>query len=224
LSSVVLLLIRDNYQAAERAIFYLEEHAGILGTAGLTNLRDVLSHLSSMLEENTPEDKRDAQLASAEEHLRRAIFDPYAVALRRLRGAYRTVLADYRKYVLPFRSKNSYFKKAPDEGDIRARWEEVVRLAQQGRAAKGRNLWDRRWEEGVSCYIQAYDRLSKLHADLLGYCNHHSETRRERKQRLYNISGLIGSIGTIVFGILSIWLVVDPSLGEAIRRALGLAS
>lgn len=217
-----LLLVRDNYQAAERAIFVLEERAGILSTAALTNLRDVLSHLSSMLEQGASEEKRAAQLASAEEHMRRAIFDPYATALGQLRKKYRETLAEYRKTVLPKRAKDICFKDAPDEGAIRARWEEIVQLSQDGRSAKGRNLWDQPWEDGVASYIKAFDRLSSLNDELCGYINNHHGTRKRRHQTAYNVVGVVGTVGTLIFGILAIWMVVDQALVAAIRGFFGI--
>lgn len=217
-----LLLVRDNYQAAERAIFVLEERAGILSTAALTNLRDVLSHLSSMLEKGASEEKRAAQLASAEEHMRRAIFDPYAIALGQLRKRYRETLSEYRKSVLPKKARNNSFKDAPDEGTIRVRWDEIVQLAQDGRSAKGRNLWDQAWENGVDSYIKAFDRLSALNDELSGYISNHHGERQRRHQTAYSVAGIVGTVGTIIFGILSVWMVIDPTLVTTIRGFFGL--
>jgi hypothetical protein len=217
-----LLLIRDNYQAAERAIFVLEERAGILSTAALTNLRDVLSHLSSMLEEGAPDEKRVSQLANAEEHMRRAIFDPYAIALGDLRKKYRETLSDYRASVLPQKGKNRSFRDAPDERTIRDRLQQIVQLAHDGRTAKGKNLWDESWEDGVTSYVRAFDNLSTLNDELSGYINILRASRRRKRQTAYNVVGVAGTAGGMFFGVLSVWMVVDPSIVVTIRGFFGL--
>jgi phosphoenolpyruvate carboxylase len=92
-----LILIRDNYPKADRASFFLEEVAGKTSSVAMANLRDVLSHLATALSSDTRPEDLDAQLASAEEHFRRAIQEPYAIALGNLREKFNTVHEEYRK-------------------------------------------------------------------------------------------------------------------------------
>jgi len=92
-----LVLIRDNYPKADRASFFLEEVAGKTYTFAMANLRDVLSHLATTLSEETDPKDWEAQIASAEEHFRRAIQEPYAVALGTLREKFNTVYSEYQK-------------------------------------------------------------------------------------------------------------------------------
>jgi hypothetical protein len=96
-----LALIRDSYKKAEKAAYFLERRAGVLNTCGMTNLRDVLSHLATLLDPATPARKRADQLASAEEHLRRAIIEPYEIGLASLTEKFTQDYETYRKDVLP---------------------------------------------------------------------------------------------------------------------------
>jgi hypothetical protein len=72
-----LSLVRDNYAKADKASYFLERRAGVSNACAITNLRDVLSHLATLLDPTTPPDKRADQLSNGEEHLRRAIIEPY---------------------------------------------------------------------------------------------------------------------------------------------------
>ena len=201
-------------------MFFLEEHAGILNRSGLVNLRDVLSHLATMLHKNTPSEKREAQLASAEEHLRRSIFDPYAIALGHLRKEFNPVHTDYRKRIIPLIGKRRRFQKALNTDKIREALREVARLAEEGRVAKGRNLWDPQWEEGVTSLVHAYDRLSNLHTELDHYCNDHRQAAREN---ITLVICIVGTLGTLFFGFVSALFLLKPAALDALRRLLGLA-
>jgi hypothetical protein len=154
--------------------------------------------------------------------MRRAIFDPYAIALGQLRKRHREILSEYCKRVLPQRARKNSFKDAPDEGAIRTRWEEIVQLAQDGRNAKGRNLWDQPWEDGVASYVKAFDRLSTLNDELSGFISNHRGERQRRHQTAFNVASIVGTVGTIVFGILSVWMVADPTLVTTIRAFFAL--
>lgn len=52
-----LILIRDNYPKADRASFFLEEVSGKTTGLVIANLRDILSHLATMLADDTPPDR-----------------------------------------------------------------------------------------------------------------------------------------------------------------------
>jgi len=68
---------------------------------GITNLRDVLSHLSTFLSPGKSSEQRQAQLNTAEEHLRRSIIEPYETALNELTAQFAELYERYRQAVLP---------------------------------------------------------------------------------------------------------------------------
>jgi len=90
-----LILIRGKYKGADMATFFLEKHTGISNIYGITNLRDVLSHLATFLDPSTPEDKRRDQRGNAEEHLRRTTIEPYETALAEFTIKFDAVYLEY---------------------------------------------------------------------------------------------------------------------------------
>jgi hypothetical protein len=161
-----LLLIRDQYRNADKAIFFLEQSAGVTSPTTLANLRDVLSHLATLLDEDTPDAQREVQLANAEEHLRRAVMEPYFIALGRLNKQFRAVYDLYKGKVLPSKPNSPSLRGAPDDESIQARLRNIAKLAASGRTAKGLNLFNREWESRIGDLIQAFVQLSELRSVL----------------------------------------------------------
>jgi len=95
-----LIMVREQLPQGDRSSFFLEEVAGTTYTLSMANLRDVLSHLATLLAEDTPPEEWEAQLASAEEHFRRAIQEPHAIALGVLRERFNSVYSRYQE-ILP---------------------------------------------------------------------------------------------------------------------------
>jgi hypothetical protein len=156
-----LALVRDNYKAA----YFLERQAGVVNTCSMTNLRDVLSHLATLLDPNTPPRKRASQLASAEEHLRRAILEPYEIGLANLTEKFEATYEIYRRKILA-RSLSPGFAAAPNRVHVEGRLAEINLLALQGKQAKGRNMWDGEWEDGVAAFAESFNKLAALHSEI----------------------------------------------------------
>jgi len=212
-----LCLIRDNYPKADAAMYFLEEVAGKSYTMATANLRDVLSHLATMLQPSTSPTDHEAQVTSAEEHFRRAIQEPYAIALGNLRERFRPV---YRRYLKIYPSilkhqKVGLYSHAPSVETVQSKYRAIAKLAADGRAAKRRNRVDEQWDKGVAGAIEAFDKLNVL-TDELSSILYHFETARQT-----NISkalAIIGLGGTLIFGILSVLLVLSPSILTTTRE------
>ena len=74
-------LVRERYSAASLALTYLETESLEFDLVGLSNQRDVLSHFATICDVAKTRKEREESLATAEEHLRRAIVEPYQTAL-----------------------------------------------------------------------------------------------------------------------------------------------
>jgi hypothetical protein len=174
-----LVLVRDNYRKADKAAHFLERRANVVNTASMANLRDVLSHLATLLDPSTPADRRRDQLASAEEHLRRAIIEPYEIGLGELTKKFAPAWDSYRGTVLMLTELEG-FRTAPTRTEVENRLRDVNDLAEKGKHAKGRNLWDAEWEAGVAGLIEAYDQLSDLFSQIEDWVykakQHHTST------------------------------------------------
>jgi hypothetical protein len=161
-----LILIRENYAKADKAALFLERKAGITNTCGIANLRDVLSHMATLLDQTTLAERRAAQLASAEEHLRRAIIEPYELAIAALAEKFTKIYDGYREKVIPIAGSTEGFSSYPNRISIEHRLAEIDKLAEHGKHAKARNRWDGEWENGVASLIDGYNKLSELHGEL----------------------------------------------------------
>jgi hypothetical protein len=196
-----LTMIRDGYPKAELATCFLEERAGINNVPSMANVRDVLSHLATFLDPNISEEERANQLAHAEEHFRRAIMEPYQIAIEDIASKVADLYDKYKKCVLPARITHPSLRSAPNDLQINARLRDVRKHFDAGRLAKGRNRWDGPWEEGVKNFTLAFDELEDILQELERHCNtlDHSETAKKHT-RLH----LWGIIATVVAGILGI--------------------
>jgi len=194
LLTAFLILVRDNYKKADKASYFLERRAGVVNTCAMTNLRDVLSHLATFLDANTPTHKRPSQLASAEEHLRRAIIEPYEIGLAALTEKFTTVYEQYREKLLPMKERVPGFGSAPNRVAIESRMEEINALALKGKQAKGRNMWDDEWESGIAAFTDAYDMLVALHAEVEDWLFKHRELRDSRRHIRLGVWGIVWTI------------------------------
>jgi hypothetical protein len=148
----------------------------------MANLRDVLSHLATLLDPSTPADKRGDQLASAEEHLRRAIIEPYEIALGALNEKFIPTYDSYREKLIPIRGLTEGFRTAPARLDIENRLKDIDELAEKGKQAKARNRWDEEWEVGVAALIDAYNRQSDLHNEIEEWVFKHHQHLASQEQ------------------------------------------
>lgn len=204
-----LALIRDNYKKADRSTAFLEEVAGKTHTVTIANLRDALSHLATMLDPATPPEQWEAQIVSAEEHFRRAIQEPYAIAIGHLRERSKPV---YRRYVeilpeIEEAQKAGLFAGAPSLDIVQVRRRNISQLAAAGRAAKRHNRIDQEWDAGVESFTQAFDQLDRLMNELSGHVHAYESWKESRGNRPLTIAGVIG---TIVFGVVAILLWLFP--------------
>jgi hypothetical protein len=200
-----LRLIRDAYPSADKAAFFLERHAGVTNIAGITNLRDALSHLASFLREDITDEKRREQLTNAKEHFRRSILEPYEVAFLALLKDFGELYENYKKNLIPVREDHLVLKSAPTQAMIDAQMNHIKNLADSGRASKAENDWTRLWDSGVKHYIQAYDELFKLYAELETHWNkweHIKEGRVHRHGIKLHYTGIVLAVVIFIAGVL----------------------
>jgi hypothetical protein len=191
-----LLLVRDNYKRADMATFFLEQRSGVVNIQGITNVRDVLSHLVTLLSPDTPNDKRLEQIYNAEEHLRRAINEPYEIALNELMVRFSQLYEQYKVVALPIKEEYAALATAPNLKQIEEVLGRVRELNSSGRASKAKNLWTADWEEGVISFTEAYDLLSKLQESVQAYYHQAEKIARER-QEVVTIQALQSEVGAL---------------------------
>jgi hypothetical protein len=196
-----LILIRENYAKADKAALFLERKAGITNTCGIANLRDVLSHMATLLDQKTISERRAAQLASAEEHLRRAIIEPYELAIAALTEKFTKVYDGYRERVIPIMVSVEGFSAYPNRVSIEHRLAEIDELAEAGKQAKARNQWDEEWENGVASLIDGYNKLSELHGELEEAVFRLNQIRTAEHHTKLHRMGIVWAIVGTVLGL-----------------------
>src|SRR5713101_7239802 len=116
-----LFLIRDGYPKAELATGFLEERAGIKNVQGIANVRDTLSHLATFLVPAIDNEERAKQIISAEEHLRRAIIEPYQVAVEDfVAKKFEPLYEKYKTHLLPVADRHDSLRTAPNAIQVEA--------------------------------------------------------------------------------------------------------
>ena len=101
---------------------------------------------------------------------------------------------------------------APTIQIVNSRLREIYELAKKGRAAKGRNLWSAEWESGVASFVDAFDKLSSLKAELEDYyykyerLQHDNDERmRSRKSTILAIWGIVATVITFILAAILAW-------------------
>jgi hypothetical protein len=223
-------MLRDYYPQVDKATWFLELTTGQVNVSGIKNVKGILSHLVMLLEQNSPLEKRKEQLVNAEGHLRRAITEPYEIALDGLTLEFADTYERFKKEVLPISDQHGSLRQAPSAAIVNVRLEEIGDLGSKGREAKDKSLKDPEWESGVSSLIAAFEKLNNLKSELEGYCNAYdsmledearqeklrTEIQRESKKstRLHFLAIAIGIAGIII----AVLLVVIPGLADGIRN------
>jgi hypothetical protein len=153
-----LRLIKKAYPKVDEASFFVEQQAQISSiNIGITNQRDALSHLATIL--NHPgmgEHALFAQVASAEEHLRRATLESYERAANKMVAKCLPLYEDYKKHVLPLQAAYDDLQPAPPADSIDAWLRRINDQRYLGRKAKALNAWTPEWEEGTKALVAAF--------------------------------------------------------------------
>ncbi len=195
-----LVLVRDNYPKADAAAFFMEEVAHVEHKVTLVNLRDVLSHLATLLDGDTPPEQWEAQLAEAAAHFRRATQEPYQIALGHLRERFDTVRPCYSKILPRIQrlKRGGLFDGAPTDEVIEHELKGIVSLALEGREAKRGNRTDPAWDHGFGSHAEAYDKLEKLTQRLSTILHQYDALRSTHWSRAGVLIGVIGAVMGIV--------------------------
>jgi hypothetical protein len=203
-----LRLIRDGYPKAELATCFLEERAGISNVPNMANVRDALSHFATFLDPTLDSDKRADQVVSAEEHFRRAIIEPYQIAVEDLTVKVAELYEKYKVSLLPVKDRHLSLQGAPNEVQVDARLRDIQTSVSCARTAKGRNRWDDQWERGVQEFMTAFDRLKELHSELEAYWYRFEQAKSDSEQATVNTRHtrlhIWGIVAAVVIGILGI--------------------
>ena len=177
-----LELLRDRYHLATEANVFLEL-CGISGiNTSITNQRDAVTHLVSLLRSPGNRDSQAKQLGNLVEHLRRAFFEPYELAVEDTDATVNQIIETYKQVVLTLPTLADELPGAPtlDEietirGAIKKRWADA-------RMAKAENDWTIAWESGGKNLIFAFNDFKALQTRLETYIARAEQKRQSAEQ------------------------------------------
>ncbi len=158
--------------------------------------------------------------------MRRAIVEPYEVALHSRLDRFRNTYEKYISQVLPAKDQYAALRNAPNSISVQASMREISHLYAEGRRSKNSNIWNLEWETGITCFIDAFDKLEHLETTLQDFCYKYDQLVGEQEVRAESRRGLglgwWGLIVGVISFILTVVTVFYPSVGETIRKFLGL--
>jgi hypothetical protein len=196
-------LVKEKYPLVDKANYFLELNLGVSGiNVAITNQRDVLSHLCTIITDTTLtyQQKLD-QISNADEHLRRAILESYEKAVSLVIDNINNLFDLYKLKVIRYKARDSTLNSAPDTVSVRAILRELSDMRTKGRDAKRRNKWDAEWEEGVEILLKAFNKAKELEVDLESYLARADQIKTNKKQTFLSIWGIIATLLTFILGI-----------------------
>ncbi len=155
--------IKDYFPKVQEALFYLEAKECKYSLAAYIDIRDVLSHYSTLLREDISSDSARDNVSNLCEHLRRAIAEPYQIA-------FESKLSEMENQYTLYNHKLARWEKllflskylSPLRERLRNGIIEAKTLWISGRKKKGSNMWDETFEESIQDFVKAYDILFEL--------------------------------------------------------------
>lgn len=172
--------------------YIFRDKDGEKSTQSLSNLRDVIFHLAtliSVINDPAKTKAKNQQLGTIEEHLRRAIIEPYEHAANIRLGKLKELYENYLKIVCPISIKLN--PRPIDKDEVKGRLEAAEELIRKGRDAKKENDWTQKWEEGCKAFVTAFKEADTLN-DILSIQIAAADTYwRNRKTLLIGIGAAI---------------------------------
>lgn len=199
-----LILFRDNYKKADEASYFLELKEGVSNASGIANIRDALSHFVSALDTRITLDERRKHLTNTEEHLRRAITEPYKKAVNGRLAKFRSLYTQYKKEIEPNRGRYDNLSDAPTAATIETLLVHIEELIKKGRESKTKNTLNEEWEETVNGFVDAYNLLCDLYNKIERYKERYQQHRNNRLQLVIAIWALVATLISTVLGIMTL--------------------
>jgi hypothetical protein len=152
---------------------------------------------------------------NAEEHLRRAIIEPYEIAISDLVVKFQKLYGKYKERLLPVQDAHATLGAAPNTVRIEAVLREVEVLTSRAKEAKVLNSCNDEWEQGVAGLLEAYEKLHNLYSEVESYWHRFQQLKLNRRQWWLGVWALLATAVGVV-------LTLFPSLAQRLRNLLGL--
>jgi hypothetical protein len=206
----ILKMIRDKYYSFDLGTYFLAD-LGYENAIGFHNIRDMLSHIRTAITENNGLTlrQREDQLTLAEEHLRRALVEPYEIGAAEEFKKARELYEKLQDLVKFLRKGDKHFINGPADENITSQFRSIKKHLEVGRKKKAANLWNAEWEEAVFEFITVTKETQELIDVLQAEINLLTYSNVNKQSRIYFIWAMTA---TILFGIVSVIGIVIPFL------------
>jgi hypothetical protein len=199
----IIKMIQEKYPQFNLGTYFLAT-LGYDNDIGFRNIRDMLTHINSAISKGLSFHDREIQIAYAEEHLRRALVEPYEVGASEEFKKTRELYDKFVVLVSSVRKKDKHFLKAPAETQIIEQFHHIHLHMLKGREKKAANLWNSEWEQAIIEFMDATEEAQELNKKLEADIELLSNLNLNRQSRRYFLWGLIATIFGVVISIVGI--------------------
>lgn len=159
-------LLFFQYPKAREAIIAFESHTDEAPIFAFTELRDFIDHMNLALHQDLSSDSIPHHLAQAEEHLRRAVAEPYQGMIQEEKKQIKKLFTIYEK---------RWFKKLPfvtskviQLQEYYDKKREINDLLSKGRTLKACNIWSADFDKAIQdCFLPALIKCISLREILI---------------------------------------------------------
>jgi len=159
-------LLFFKYHKARESIISYESNVSKMPAYAFTELRDFIDHMYLALSQDQ-QDQIPHHLEQAEEHLRRAVAEPYQGVVQDEVREIGNLFNTYNKY---------WFKKMPfleaktlSYDEYYSSKREIHDLLERGRRLKSCNIWSDEFDEAIEdCFLPAYQKCISLKQKIIG--------------------------------------------------------
>ncbi len=209
----ILMMIQEKFPAFNDGTYYMAAKFNLDNDIGYHNLRDMLTHFEAAILKTKTHEERNTQIILAEEHLRRALVEPYELVANMKLDDARQLFKEFIERQLSASKKDKVLLIEVEELKIEEKFKEIGALLVSAREKKAVNLWNDEWERSVEEFTFAADKGLDL-CDILRIriqdLKRKSLDRRSRNRFIWAF------VTTVLLGIFGIAITI---LGILLSRA-----
>jgi hypothetical protein len=199
----ILKMIHEKYPAFDKGTYFLAITSNKSNDIGNYNIRDMVTHFHTAILPGKTTREREDQIVMAEEHLRRALVEPYELAALEIVDKLENIKEEYCLNLYIARKRDKELMELVSESEIEEKIAIIRGHLEKGREKKSSNLWNGEWEEAVEAFTAAVEigqiiyKTIKMNIDILKSRNIYHQNK------IYFIWAVTATILSCILGILA---------------------
>jgi len=165
----------------------------------------MLTHLKTTIVDCKDRKSREDQILLAEEHLRRALVEPYELGANETLAEAKNLFDEYDELIIKTKAKEKEFFPSAIDETIRHKFRDIQILMTSGREKKTANLWNNEWEKAVEAFTDAADKAFDLKDILKIRIEVLKRIHTDRRSKIYFIWAIVA---TIIVGLMGIFITL----------------